>query len=47
MMNMVKQWHRLPLETVDALSLEPFKVKLDDSVTDIPAHCRGFGLEEL
>lgn len=36
MMNMVKHWHRWPIETVDALSLEPFNIKLENSVADIP-----------
>lgn len=47
MIKVVKHWHRLPIETVDALTLELFNIKLDDSVTDIPAHCRGFGLADF
>ena len=49
----VKHWHRLPREVVDAPSLETFKVRLDralsnlDLVEDIPTHCRGIGLDDL
>lgn len=45
MMNMVKHWHRWPIETVDALSLEPFNIKLENSVADIPPLIAG-GLDK-
>lgn len=32
---MVKHWHRLPREAVDALSLEPFKVRLDRALRNL------------
>lgn len=33
-MRMVKQWHRLPTEMVDALSLETFKA-LDEALSNL------------
>jgi len=47
----VRHWNRLPREAVEAPSLETFKARLDGAlrnlglVKDIPAYCRGFGLE--
>jgi len=48
----VKHWNRLPREVVDALSLEMFRVTLQqteqpDPVEDGPAHCWGVGLDDL
>jgi len=34
-MKVVKQWHRLPRELVDAPSLETFKVKLDGALSNL------------
>jgi len=31
----VRQWHRLPREAVDALSLETFKVRLDGALSNL------------
>jgi len=31
----VKPWHRLPREVVDALSLETFKVRLDGALSNL------------
>ena len=48
----VKRWHGLPREVLDAPSLETFKARLDgtleqpDLVVDVPACCRGVGLDE-
>jgi len=49
---MVKHWHRLPREMVDAPSLKTFKVRMDgqpdtDILEDAPAHRTGFGLDDL
>ena len=51
---MVKHWHRLPREVVDAPSLEAFKARLDGDlpvqpglVVDSPAHGRGLELGGL
>ena len=52
-MRVVKHWHRLPREVVDAPSLETFKVRLDGSLSnlilfeDVPGHCRGVGVDDL
>jgi len=47
----VRHWHRLPRETVNAPSLEVFKVRLDrvlsNLVKDVPAHGRAAGLDDL
>jgi len=47
-----KHWKRLPREVVEAPSLETFKLRLDsteqsDLVEDLPAYCRGIGLDHL
>jgi len=34
-MKVVKHWHRLPREVVDAPSLETFKVKLDRALSNL------------
>ncbi|KFQ88593.1 hypothetical protein N337_07379, partial [Phoenicopterus ruber ruber] len=34
-MRVVKHWHRLPREVVDAPSLEAFKVRLDGALGDL------------
>lgn len=53
-MRMVKNWHRLPRQMVDASFLETLKVRLDRQLVDqqpvqvdVPAHCRGDGLNDL
>lgn len=51
-MKLVKSYSRLPREVVDALSMEIIKATLDraeqpDLVEDIPAHCRGVGLDDI
>jgi len=33
MIRVVRQWHRLPREAVDAPSLEPLKVRLDGALS--------------
>ena len=33
MIRVVRQWHRLPREVVDALSLETLKVRLDQALS--------------
>jgi len=44
---LVKHWHRLPREVVDAPSLETFKARVDralrkpDPAEDVPAHGEG------
>jgi len=35
MMRVLKHWHRLPREVVDAPSLETFKVRLDGALSDL------------
>jgi len=46
----VRHWHWLPSDVVNALSLETFKVRLDrgskqpDVEVDVSVHCRGVGL---
>jgi len=32
---LVKHWHRLPRDLVDALSLETFKVRLDQALSNL------------
>jgi len=44
----VRHWHRLPREVMDAPFLEPLKVRLDgalstDGAVGVPAHRRGIG----
>ncbi|KFW70299.1 hypothetical protein AS28_03488, partial [Pygoscelis adeliae] len=34
-LRVVKHWHRLPREVVDAPSLETFKVRLDGALSDL------------
>jgi len=34
-MRMVRHWHRLPREAVDALSLETFKARLDGALSNL------------
>ncbi|KFP83181.1 hypothetical protein N311_10777, partial [Apaloderma vittatum] len=34
-MRVVKHWHRLPKETVDASSLAVFKVRLDEALSNL------------
>ncbi|KFW05241.1 hypothetical protein N327_13909, partial [Fulmarus glacialis] len=34
-MKVVKHWHRLPREVVDAPSLETFKVRLDGALSNL------------
>jgi len=34
-MRVVRHWHRLPTETVDALSLEVFKTRLDGALSNL------------
>jgi len=47
----VKHWHRLPREGVEAPSLETFRVMLDGAlsnlVEDVPAQSRGVELDDL
>jgi len=51
-MRVVRHWHRLPGEVVGAPSPETFKVRLDEAlsnlllIADVPAHCRGVGLDD-
>jgi len=35
MVRVVKHWHRLPREVVDAPSLETFKVRLDRALSNL------------
>jgi len=49
---MLRNWHRLSREVVDAPSLETLKVRLDgalstDGAVGVPACCRGVGLDGL
>jgi len=34
-MRVVKHWHRLPREVVEAPSLEPFQVRLDGALSNL------------
>ncbi|KFR15546.1 hypothetical protein N306_15368, partial [Opisthocomus hoazin] len=34
-MKVVRHWHRLPIEAVDAPSLEAFKARLDGSLSNL------------
>ena len=48
----VKHWHRLPRDVVDAPSLEALAVRLDGALSTqwscgAPAHCRGVGPDGL
>jgi len=46
-MRVLKHWHQLPREVVEAPSLATFQARLDGAlehpglVEDVPAHCRG------
>jgi len=45
-----KYWHRLPREVAESPSLETFKARLDRHLgpaEEVPAHCRGVGLDDL
>ena len=49
---MLRNWHRLSREVVDAPSLGTLKVRLDgalstDGAVGVPACCRGVGLDGL
>jgi len=52
-MRVVKHWNTLPREAVEAPSLEMFNARLDGALSnlvwskDVPAHCRGVGLDGL
>jgi len=52
-MSVVKHWHRLLREVVEAPSLEAFKARVDRAleqpgvVEGVPAHCRRVGLDDL
>jgi len=54
-MRVVKHWNRLPRAVVDAPFLKTFEIRLDGAlsnllpalVVDVPAHCRGAGLDNL
>ncbi|KAK4824781.1 hypothetical protein QYF61_019207 [Mycteria americana] len=51
-MSVVKHWHRLPREVVDAPSLETFKARLDRALSNLiqwkmPCPWRGGGLDDL
>jgi len=51
-MRVVKCWNKFPGEVVKTPSLETCKARLDGAqqpglIEDIPARCRGFGLDDL
>jgi len=49
MMKVVKHWHRLRREVVDAPSLETFigqGSEQPDLAEEVAAHCRGIGLDD-
>ena len=50
-MRVVEHGHRLPREVVEIPFLEIFKARLDwalsNLVENVPAHCRGIGLDGL
>lgn len=48
----VRHWIKLPREVVDALFLETFVVRLNQSLSNliavsVPVHCSGIGLDGL
>ena len=49
-MRVVKPWHRLPKEVVDAPTLETLVGRgseQPDAVEDVPVHCLRIGLDDL
>jgi len=52
-MRVVKHWITLPREVIDAPSLENIQGQVGqgseqpDVAEDVPAHCRGVGLDDL
>ena len=49
----VRQWHRLPREVVNAPFLETLKIRLDGALSTlmkllgVPVHRRGVGLDDV